>query len=204
MKHTICDKLEVRDKFIEDLEAKVKEQQMQAEYQSHLREQYFQDALRKQREEASAKLVEAQDRNEELRRAREVQQREAVESIEKQEKAHMKAAEELEHLYERKLAMEAARWEALRKEKEDRESQLEERIYSLGMIGKEAESRLKGEKEEVVLKPYARAPQQGREGEDGGEADSVVRYARTGHIVGSYAHDMPDAGVEDGVRVSHD
>ena len=42
----------------------------------------------------------------------------------------MKAAEELEHLYERKLAL-RRRGGRARKEKEDVQSQLEERIYSL-------------------------------------------------------------------------
>ena len=46
---------------MEELEQKVKEQAMQSEYQSHLREQYFQDALTKQKAEAHAKLVEASE-----------------------------------------------------------------------------------------------------------------------------------------------
>ena len=61
----------------------------------------------------------------------------------------MKAAEELEHLYERKLAAEAARWEALRKEKEDVQSQLEERIYSLALAGQDVESKLKAERDDL-------------------------------------------------------
>ena len=38
--------------------------------------------------------------------------REMQEQMLAQDAAHMKAAEELEHLYERKLAAEAARWES--------------------------------------------------------------------------------------------
>jgi len=61
----------------------------------------------------------------------------------------MRAAEELEHLYERKLAAEAARWEALRKDKEDMQCELEERIYALVVAGQEREERLKLEREEI-------------------------------------------------------
>ena len=133
----------------EELEQKVKEQQMQSEYQSHLREQYFQDALSKQKADAHGKLVEASEHYDELRVSKEAMQREMMEQMQAQDAAHMKAAEELEHLYERKLAAEAARWEALRKEKEDVQSQLEERIYSLALAGQDVESKLKSERDDL-------------------------------------------------------
>jgi hypothetical protein len=136
---------------IEELEQRVKEQQMQNEYQSHMREQYFQDALKKQKEEAREKMAEGSERYEELRRAKEAQAREAAEAASAQDASHMKAAEELEHLYERKLAAEAARWEALRREKEDVQCQLEERIYSLALAGKDVEAKLKTECEGLKI-----------------------------------------------------
>ena len=46
----------------EELEQKVKEQQMQAEYQTHLKEQYYLDQIKKDKEEAQAKA--AKDLNE--------------------------------------------------------------------------------------------------------------------------------------------
>lgn len=136
---------------MEELEQKVKEQAMQSEYQSHLREQYFQDALTKQKAEAHAKLVEASEHYDELRVAKEAMAREMQEQMLAQDAAHMKAAEELEHLYERKLAAEAARWESLRKEKEDVQSQLEERIYSLALAGQDVESKLKRERDDLKV-----------------------------------------------------
>jgi hypothetical protein len=50
-------------------------------------------------------------RFEALRRRKEQQELEAVEAIQNMERAHMKAAEELESLYEKKLAIEAQRCE---------------------------------------------------------------------------------------------
>ena len=60
----------------------------------------------------------ANERLEAVRRTKEAQEREAAEAMQTMEVAHMRAAEELENLYERKLAAEAARFEALRQEKE--------------------------------------------------------------------------------------
>ena len=134
---------------IDELEQRVREQQMQAEYQSHLREQYFQDTLRKQETDAHEKLHGAHEAIEDLRREREVEARGAQEAAAAVEAAHMKAAEELEHEYERKLAAEAARWEALRRDKEDVQCQLEERIYSLAVAGHDNEAKLKRERDEI-------------------------------------------------------
>lgn len=47
------------------------------------------------------------------------------------------------------LASEAARWEALRKDKEDVQCQLEERIYSLAVAGHDNEAKLKKERDEI-------------------------------------------------------
>ena len=65
---------------MEEFEQKVKEQAMQSEYQSHLREQYFQDALTKQKAEAHAKLVEASEHYDELRVAKEAMARDVEQS----------------------------------------------------------------------------------------------------------------------------
>ena len=98
---------------------------MQAEYQTHLKEQYFLDQIKKDKEEAQASLDGANERLEGLKRVKEAQEREAAESMQSMEVAHMRAAEELENLYERKLAAESARFEALRQEKEDMQCQFE-------------------------------------------------------------------------------
>ena len=109
----------------EELEQKVKEQQMQAEYQTHLKEQYYLDQMKKDKEESQASLEGANERLEGVKRTKEAQGREASEAMQAMEVAHMRAADELENLYERKLAAEAARFEALRQEKEDMQCQFE-------------------------------------------------------------------------------
>ena len=91
-----------------------------------------------------------QEALEELRRSKLDDTRESSEQLAAQETAHMKAAEELEHEYERKLAAEAARWEALRKDKEDVQCQLEERIYSLAVAGQDKEVRLRQERDDLA------------------------------------------------------
>ena len=103
----------------------MKEQQMQAEYQTHLKEQYYLDQINKDKEESQASLEGANERLEGVKRTKEAQGREASEAMQAMEVAHMRAAEELENLYERKLAAEAARFEALRQEKEDMQCQFE-------------------------------------------------------------------------------
>jgi hypothetical protein len=65
----------------EELEQRVKEQQMQSEYQSHLREQYFQDTLRKAKEEAHVKMVEGQEALEEMRHQKDVTSRDGAEAL---------------------------------------------------------------------------------------------------------------------------
>ena len=117
-------------------EVRVEHKQMishfnQAEYQTHLKEQYFLDQIKKDKEESQTSLDGANERLEGLKRAKEAQEREAAEAMEQMEVAHMRAAEELENLYERKLASEAARFEALRQEKEDMQCQFEERLFVL-------------------------------------------------------------------------
>merc|ERR1712086_92149 len=59
---------------------------------------------------------------------KEKQELEAAEAIQSMEEAHMKAAEELEALYERKLAMHAARYEEMRAARDDVQCQFEEKI----------------------------------------------------------------------------
>ena len=98
---------------------------MQAEYQTHLKEQYYLDQIKKDKEESQTSLEGANERLEGVKRTKEAQGREASEVMQAMEVAHMRAAEELENLYERKLAAEAARFEALRQEKEDMQCQFE-------------------------------------------------------------------------------
>lgn len=102
---------------------------LQAEYHTHLKEQYYLDQIKKDKEDAQAALDAANERYEGLRRAKEEEARAAEEATEAMEVAHMRAAEELEHLYEKKLAAEAARFEAMRMEKEDMQSQVTAPAY---------------------------------------------------------------------------
>ena len=101
------------------------------------------DSIKKEEEATRHLLSEAHERTEALKRLKESGEREALEALQTVEAAHMRAAEELEHLYERKLAVEAARWEALRKDKEDVQCQLEERIYALHATAQQAEAKLR-------------------------------------------------------------
>ena len=57
-------------------------------YQSHLREQYFEDTLKKQRAEASGNMVAASETLDELRREKEVLGREAQEASSNMEVLH--------------------------------------------------------------------------------------------------------------------
>ena len=150
----------------EELEQKVKEQQMQAEYQAHLTEQYYLDQIKKEKEDANAALEAANDRLEALSRQKEAQEREASERGQAMEVAHMKVAEEVENLYERKLATEVARWEALRKEKDDMQCRLEERIYALQKQSRAAEEDLQvglTQKEELSRREMSEMANKGRE-----------------------------------------
>ena len=103
---------------------------------------------------------EANELLDEVRREKEVAGREAAEAEGAMEAAHMRAAEALEHEYERKLAAEAARWEALRRDKDDVQCQLEERIYSLAVAGHDNESRLKRERDEIRKSGVQKADEQ--------------------------------------------
>jgi len=127
----------------EELEQKVKEQQMQAEYQAHLTEQYYLDQIKKEKEDAHGVLEVANERFETLARQKEALEREHAEKVQAMEVAHMRVAEELENLYERKLTTEVARWEALRKEKDDMQCRLEEQIYALHKQVREANEKLR-------------------------------------------------------------
>jgi hypothetical protein len=80
------------------------------------------------KEEMEAARSASESRFEALRRRKEQQELEAVEAIQNMERAHMKAAEELEALYEKKLAIEAQRYRALLHEKEDMECSYEEQL----------------------------------------------------------------------------
>ena len=81
--------------------AEMKEQQMQAEYQTHLKEQYYLDQMKKDKEESQASLEGANERLEGVKRTKEAQGREASEAMQAMEVAHMRAAEELEKLREK-------------------------------------------------------------------------------------------------------
>ena len=98
---------------------------MQVEYQTHLKEQYYLDQMKKDKEESQAALEAASEQHEVLLRGKEIQDRETTELMRSMETAHMRAVEELESMYERKLAAEAARYEVLRRGKEDLECQAE-------------------------------------------------------------------------------
>lgn len=127
----------------EELEQRVKEQQMQAEYQAHLSEQYYLEQIKKEKEDSTAALDAAREKLESLHRQKEGVEREHAEKVGAMEAAHMRVAEELENLYERKLASEVARWESLRKEKDDMQCRLEEKIYNLHKQVKEANETLR-------------------------------------------------------------
>ena len=120
--------MEEKTTAMADLENKIGEIQVQSEYKLHLHDQDWNDKTKKMKEEMEAGRVAAEGRFEALRRRKEQQELEAVEAIQNMERAHMKAAEELEALYEKKLAIEAQRYRGLLHEKEDLECSYEEQL----------------------------------------------------------------------------
>jgi len=126
-------KVEMDDKTtaVLDLEHRLGEIQIQAEYKLHLCEQEWAEKVRKLKEELESSKGAAENKFEALMRAKDQQELEAAESIHNLERAHLKAADELESLYEKKLAMEARRFKDMLQEKEDMECSYEEQIEVL-------------------------------------------------------------------------
>merc|ERR1719506_1651432 len=111
-----------------DLQEQIKEISTSTEYKVHMKEQYYTELLKKQQADQDALRDSEQQRYETLKRMKEKQELEAAEAIQSMEEAHMKAAEELEALYERKLAMHAARYEEMRAARDDVQCAFEEKI----------------------------------------------------------------------------
>jgi WD40 repeat protein len=126
-------KIELDDKTtaVLDLEHRLGEIQIQAEYKLHLCEQEWSEKHRKLKEELESSKGAAENKFDALMRSKDQQELEAAESIHNLERAHLKAADELESLYEKKLAMEARRFKDMLQEKEDMECSYEEQIEVL-------------------------------------------------------------------------
>jgi WD40 repeat protein len=126
-------KVEMDDKTtaVLDLEHRLGEIQIQSEYKLHLCEQEWSEKNRKLKEELESSKGAAENKFDALMRAKDQQELEAAESIHNLERAHLKAADELESLYEKKLAMEARRFKDMLQEKEDMECSYEEQIEVL-------------------------------------------------------------------------
>jgi len=114
--------------MVGDLQEQIKELSTSTEYKVHMTEQYYTEMLKKQQADQDTLRESEQQRYETLKRMKEKQELEAAEAIQSMEEAHMKAAEELEALYERKLAMHAARYEEMRAARDDVQCQFEEKI----------------------------------------------------------------------------
>ena len=125
--------MEEKNNDTNDLKNKIGEIQVQSEYKLHLHEQDWNEKTKKMKEEMEAARSASEARFEALRRRKEQQELEAVEAIQNMERAHMKAAEELESLYEKKLSIEAQRYRALLHEKEDMECSYEEQVRVLSL-----------------------------------------------------------------------
>merc|ERR1719313_2269314 len=113
---------------LDDLGEQIKELSTSTEYKVHMTEQYYTELLKKQQADQDSLRESEQQRYETLKRMKEKQELEAAEAIQSMEEAHMKAAEELEALYERKLAMHAARYDEMRGMKDDIQCEFEEKI----------------------------------------------------------------------------
>jgi len=111
-----------------DLTEQIKELSTSTEYKVHMKEQYYTELIKKQQAVQDGLRESEQQRYETLKRMKEKQELEAAEAIQSMEEAHMKAAEELEALYERKLAMHAARYDEMKGAKDDIQCEFEERI----------------------------------------------------------------------------
>lgn len=139
--------IEEKTATMADLESKIGEIQVQSEYKLHLHDQDWADKTKKMKEEMEAARGAAEARFEAQRRRKEQQELEAVEAIQNMERAHMKAAEELESLYEKKLAIEAQRYRGLLHEKEDIECSYEEQLEITKSKYNSVIMKLKGEYE---------------------------------------------------------
>jgi len=128
-----------------ELRDKLERVSAQAEYQAHVREQKFAEELRRARAEGEAALAAAEARTAEVAGEAAAREEAAAAAAEAKEAAHMRAAEELEHLYERKLALEAARYEALRRKAEEAEVAFEQEIHAAHAAARAREAQLKAE-----------------------------------------------------------
>eukprot|EP00002_Diphylleia_rotans_P028089 TRINITY_DN5662_c0_g1_i1.p1 TRINITY_DN5662_c0_g1~~TRINITY_DN5662_c0_g1_i1.p1 ORF type:complete len:989 (+),score=210.63 TRINITY_DN5662_c0_g1_i1:224-3190(+) len=126
-------KTEIEEKkaVMAELETKIVDIKTETEYQLHLKEQQYQDVLRKQEEEAETKLEQQESKYIELKERKDAAEVEAAEVVHHLEEEHLKAAKELENLYEKKLSAEMARYEELSREKEDMQCRLEEKMHTM-------------------------------------------------------------------------
>jgi WD40 repeat protein len=157
-----------------DLREKMDRMSAQAEYQAHVREQVLTEERRQMRERAEAEVREAEKQMKELREQLAEHQSVTALSVAATEEEHMKTAEELELLYERKLAAEAGRFEALRRQAEDASAAFEREIHAVHLIARAREERLGAELS------AARADGESRLQEARREAEVMrVRYEET-------------------------
>eukprot|EP00743_Colponemidia_sp_Colp-15_P006147 GILK01006607.1.p1 GENE.GILK01006607.1~~GILK01006607.1.p1 ORF type:complete len:1413 (-),score=360.36 GILK01006607.1:147-4334(-) len=134
--------LDKRQSRIELLESQLEELQSQVEYKLHQREQEYQDKTRADKEQEQMELRRIEERYEQLKGRKNMQEREAAQALQAMELAHMRAAEELESLYERKLAIEAEKYLALDQEKMEMQQGYESRIRSMEKQQEEAIEKL--------------------------------------------------------------
>mmetsp|Transcript_38583 Transcript_38583/g.62503 ORF Transcript_38583/g.62503 Transcript_38583/m.62503 type:complete len:1299 (+) Transcript_38583:248-4144(+) len=120
------DEVEEKESTLAELETRISELQMQSEYQLHLREQHWTTQMQKLKEDKDAAMAASEIRYDTLRRRKEETEREYQEQIQTLERQHMKAAEELESVYERKLGMEVSRYAELEAQSDDIKYRMDE------------------------------------------------------------------------------
>eukprot|EP00698_Gefionella_okellyi_P005561 TRINITY_DN15065_c0_g1_i1.p1 TRINITY_DN15065_c0_g1~~TRINITY_DN15065_c0_g1_i1.p1 ORF type:complete len:1237 (-),score=364.60 TRINITY_DN15065_c0_g1_i1:70-3780(-) len=116
---------ELSDKVttIGDLKAKMEQMAAEFDYELKKREREQEDRMREHNAEIEKDLRAMELKYRALRQEKETQQLEAANVVQQMETMHMKAAEELEALYERKLMAEVQRYQRLDQDREEMHQQ---------------------------------------------------------------------------------
>ncbi|PRP79546.1 WD repeat-containing protein 65 [Planoprotostelium fungivorum] len=120
--------MEQQQGSIQELENKHKELLSRSEYIEGLIKKQFEEQLTSQRKDFEMRLQAEVDRFDEMNKQKITQEISFREASIQKEKDHIKASEELEKLYDRRLKDATTRYEELRTLKEDTQFQLEEQM----------------------------------------------------------------------------
>ena len=113
---------------ISKIQKKYKDLKSRTEYELRIKELQFDETLKKIQVEAESRHQQEMSRYEELHKMKVAQELQAVDTVQALEKEHIKASEEIEHVFEKKIQEANARYEELKYAKDDMQFQLEEQM----------------------------------------------------------------------------